>query len=136
MSRCQFWLKVASEILTGANVVTRVGELAASSMAALFGTWASMTQMRSLDDLLDHFNVDEPVWEAFEAQVGSPGADYRLLAALPQVALITACGNAMMASGPFTPIQATPAERLARRVLAAQSDVREEDFIDVIGVDP
>lgn len=31
MSRCQFWLKVASEILTGANVVTRVGELADAS---------------------------------------------------------------------------------------------------------
>ena len=72
-------------------------------MAALFGSWASLRHLTSLDDMLDHFNVREQTWLAFEAQVGSPGADYRLLAALPQVALITACANAVTAAGPLTP---------------------------------
>ena len=55
-------------------------------MAALFGSWESMRDLNSIDDLLDHFNVEGPVWRAFEVQVGSPGADLRLLASLPQVA--------------------------------------------------
>ena len=57
-----------------------------SRMAALFGSWESMRDLNSIDDLLDHFNVEGPVWRAFEVQVGSPGADLRLLASLPQVA--------------------------------------------------
>ena len=57
-------------------------KVAASSMAALFGTWESLRALTSLDDMLDHFHVREQTWLAFEAQVGSPGTDYRLLAAL------------------------------------------------------
>eukprot|EP00435_Cladocopium_sp_Y103_P053882 s804_g17.t1 len=104
------------------------------AMAALFGAWTTMSQLRSLDDILDHFDVSERVWRAFELQVGSPGADYRLLAALPKVALVTGCGNATTDQGPFTPIEATQVGlvwRLARRAVAAQSGVSEEDFIDV-----
>eukprot|EP00435_Cladocopium_sp_Y103_P072845 s106_g41.t1 len=103
-------------------------------MAALFGSWASMHQIRSLDDILDHFDVPEETWRAFEVQVGSPGADLRLLAALPKVALVAGCGNAVTAAGPLTPIQATQVGlvwRLARRVIAAQSGVNEIEFVDV-----
>jgi hypothetical protein len=51
-------------------------------MAALFGSWESMQDLSSIDDLLDRFNVDETVWRKFEVQIGSRGADLRLLAAL------------------------------------------------------
>lgn len=60
-------------------------------MSALFGSWASMQDIQTLDDILDHFAVPERVRRAFELQVGSPGADLRLLAALPKAALITGC---------------------------------------------
>ena len=103
-------------------------------MAALFGSWESMRNFTSLDDILDHFDVPEAVWRAFELQIGSPGADLRLLAALPKVALITGCGNAVTNNGGLTPIEATQVGlvwRLARRVVAARSDVSEADFIDV-----
>ena len=103
-------------------------------MAALFGSWDAMSQFTTLDDLLDHFGVAEPVWRAFEAQIGSAGADLRLLAALPKVALISGCGNAVTANGGFTPIEAPQVGlvwRLARRVVAAQSSVAESEFIDI-----
>lgn len=103
-------------------------------MSALFGSWASMQDIQTLNDILDHFAVPERVWRAFELQVGSPGADLRLLAALPKVALITGCGQAQTDEGILTPIQATQVGlvwRLARRVVAAQSGVSEEQFIDV-----
>ena len=48
-------------------------------MAALFGPWTGMNALRTIDDLLDHFDVSERTWRAFEAQVGSPGSDLRLL---------------------------------------------------------
>jgi hypothetical protein len=67
---------------------------------------ASMETFQTLDDLLDHFDVPEAVWQAFEAQVGSPGNDYRLLAALPKVALVSACGSAVTPEGGLTPVQA------------------------------
>ena len=82
------------------------------------------------DDALDHFRVSEEVWSAFESQVGSPGTDIRLLAALPR----SGCGNAATRDGGLTALQATQAGlvwRLARRSMAAQSGVSEESFIDV-----
>ena len=83
-----------------------------------------MSTYNNLDDLLDHFDVPEVVWRAFETQVGSPGNDYRLLAALPKVALVAACGQAMTPDGALTPVQATQVGlvwRLARRIVAAKS---------------
>ena len=76
-------------------------------MAALFGPWADMGRFQTVDDVLDHFRVDEAIWRAFERQVGSPGSDLRLLASLPQVALVTGCNNALTDNGPFSPIEAT-----------------------------
>jgi len=108
-------------------------------MAALFGPWADLSQFQTVDDVLDHFRVDhfrvdEAVWLAFERQVGSPGSDLRLLASLPQVALVTGCNNALTDNGPFSPIEATQVGlvwRLAKRIMAARSNVTEENFIDV-----
>ena len=103
-------------------------------MAAVFGRWETLDNIRDLDDALDHFRVSEEVWAAFESQVGSPGTDLRLLAALPRSALVAGCGNAVTQAGGFTAMQATQVGlvwRLARRVMAAQSGVSEEMFIDV-----
>jgi len=72
-------------------------------MSALFGPWEDMAEIRTLDDILDHFSVAERIWRAFEVQVGSPGSDLRLLAALPKVALITGCGHAQTDRGKLHP---------------------------------
>lgn len=106
----------------------------ASGMSALFGAWDTMQNIRNLDDILDHFDVPERIWRAFELQVGSPGADLRLLAALPKVALITGCGGAVTPNGNLTPMEATQVGlvwRMARRVVAAQSNISEAEFVDV-----
>ena len=108
-----------------------------AAMAALFGPWQDLSNFRSLDDVLDFFSVPEDVWRTFELQVGSPGADLRLLAPLPKAALVSGCGNALTPQGPLTPSQATQVGlvwRLSRRFLATQSNVREEEFVDGIGV--
>ena len=80
-----------------------------------------------------HFGVSETVWTAFESQVGSPGSDVRLLAALPRSTVVAGCGDAVTQDGGFTAMQATLGLvwRLARRAMAAQSGVSEESFIDV-----
>ena len=41
-------------------------------MAALFGPCTDLHTFRSIDDLLDHFGVPEPIWRASEFQVGRP----------------------------------------------------------------
>ena len=103
-------------------------------MAALFGPWDQLHRFRIVDELLDHFRVDEEVWRAFEAQIGSPGSDLRLLAALPKIAVVTGCGGALTQDGPLNPVQATQVGlvwRLARRIMAASSGVSETNFVDV-----
>ena len=102
-------------------------------MAALFGPWNQLHRFTTVDTFLDHFRVDEEVWRAFEAQVGSPGSDLRLLATLPKVAVITGCGGAFTSDGLLNFIQATQVGlvwRLARRVVAAVSGVDEANFVD------
>ena len=103
-------------------------------MAAIFGTWESMLAIRTLDDALDHFRVADDLWDSIEAQIGSPGSDLRLLAALPRAALVSGCGNAVTSRGGLTAMQATQVGlvwRLARRAIAAQSGIPEEQFVDV-----
>ena len=51
-------------------------------MSAVFGRWSDLHTFRTIDDVLDHFRVPDAMWRAFELQVGSPGADLRLLASL------------------------------------------------------
>eukprot|EP00435_Cladocopium_sp_Y103_P073812 s637_g45.t1 len=103
-------------------------------MSAVFGSWNDLRNFGSVDDILDHFQTPEEVWRAFERQVGSPGSDIRLLAALPKIALVTGCGNAVTPQGPLTPMQATQVGlvwRLARRAVAAQSGTAESDYVDI-----
>lgn len=103
-------------------------------MAAVFGRWDDLGSIQILDDALDHFRVSDEVWAAFESQVGSPGSDIRLLAALPRSAVVAGCGNAVTRDGGLTAMQATQVGlvwRLARRAMAAQSGVAEETFVDV-----
>ena len=49
---------------------------------AILGDWNARRHFQTVDDLLNELNVDPTVWSTFEAQVGNPGTDLRLLAAL------------------------------------------------------
>ena len=103
-------------------------------MAAIFGPWDQLRLYTSVDDVLDHFHVPAPLWQSFEAQVGSPGTDLRLLAALPRTAVVTGCGQAVTNNGALTPMEATSIGlvwRMARRILAATSGTNEAEFIDI-----
>ena len=101
---------------------------------ALFGQWNDLSTIRSVSDLLTHFNVDRTVWHAFADQVGDPGEDVRLVAALPRTGLIAGCHHTVLPGGQaITPIQATQIGlvwRLAQRVMAFQSGAAETEFQD------
>ena len=73
-------------------------------MASLFGIWSQLQDFRSVEDVVTYYNVEPGIWNEIEAHLGSPGGDLRLLAALPPVAIRTACNNAQ---GPLTAIQST-----------------------------
>lgn len=102
---------------------------------AMFGAWTGLSSITTVSQALTHFNVPDPVWEAVEHQLGQVGEDLRLLAALPPVAITTACGNSVKNNGEaLTPVEATMvglAWRMARRVMANQAGVSEEQFKDV-----
>ena len=107
---------------------------AIASMAAVFDAWDRLHTYSTVDDVLDHFGISTQVWQAFEAQVGSPGADLRLLAALPRTAVVTGCGQAVTPNGNLSPMEATSIGlvwRMARRILASTSGVRESEFVDI-----
>lgn len=100
----------------------------------MFSQWSALPTFTTVTHVLDHFNIPDPVWEAVSHQVGQLGEDLRLLAALPPVAITTACGNAVKNNGEaLTPVEATMvglAWRMARRVMAHQSGVTEEEYRD------
>ena len=62
------------------------------------------------------------------------GEDVRLLAALPRLAIVAACSNALHGDGSaFVPVDATQVGlvwRMARRVMAYRAGVAEENFTD------
>ena len=89
--------------------------------AAMFGTWRDLTHFYQISDLLAHFNVSDDVWDGFLHQIGPLGEDVRLLAALPRLAIVAACSNALHGDGSaFVPVDATQVGlvwRMARRVI-------------------
>lgn len=102
---------------------------------SLFGTWAELQGVTQIVDILGHFQIQQPVWDAFTEQIGNPGNDVRLLAALPAAAVVQGVQNATVNGGnPMTAIQATQvglAWRMARRTVAHRGGVAETEFVDV-----
>eukprot|EP00438_Fugacium_kawagutii_P028886 Skav225390 [mRNA] locus=scaffold2656:212303:213754:+ [translate_table: standard] len=102
---------------------------------ALFPAWDELDQYAEVDDLLQYYNIPDVMWQAFEGQVGAAGRDVRLVAALPRLAIVSACGSAVLPDGAgLTPIQATQVGlvwRLARRIVAHRAGTAEGDFVDI-----
>lgn len=101
---------------------------------ALFPAWAQLHTIPDVAAARNHFGVGDDVWHAWIANVGDPGTDLRLLAALPRSAVVGGCQTAVTAAGnSFTAIQATQVGllwRLARRVLAFRAGLSADEFQD------
>ena len=100
---------------------------------ALFGLWGQLGTFGVVSDWLQHFNVDDEVWQGVTAQLGDPGGSIALLSAVPKPALVASCGAAVTANGPLSAIQATQVGlvwRLSRRVMAFRAGINEADFVD------
>ena len=101
---------------------------------ALFPAWAQLHTINDVAAARAHFAVGDDVWDAWIANVGDPGTDLRLLAALPRSAVVGGCQAAVTAAGNgFTAIQATQVGllwRLARRVLAFRAGLSADEFQD------
>lgn len=91
--------------------------------------------MNTVQELRNTMNLPDELWQAWVAQVGTPGDDIRLLAALPRVAVQSGCSFAQLPDGSsFTPMQATQVGlvwRLSRRCMAAKSGILEAEFQDI-----
>ena len=100
---------------------------------ALFGLWNDLGHYAVVGDLLQHFNVEDEVWQGVTAQLGDPGNNIAILSAVPKSALVASCGAAITANGTLSAIQATQVGlvwRLSRRVMAFRAGVSEADFVD------
>ena len=87
-----------------------------------------------MSELRAAMGVPDPLWQAWITQVGDPGEDIRLLAALPRVAVQSGCSFAQLHGTTLNPVQATQVGlvwRLARRTMGAKSGVLESEFIDI-----
>lgn len=100
----------------------------------MLAAWEELGNFNDVDDLRRHYHVTEEVWQAFEAQVGSPSGDVRLLAALPPAAVIHGVQLARLPDQQgFTAMQATQVGlvwRLARKVVHHLAGMGEEEFQD------
>ena len=103
-------------------------------LMALFPAWANLNGIADVPAARRHFGVEDAVWTAWIAQVGDPGNDLRLLAALPRTALQGGCQTATLPGGQgFSAIQATQVGllwRLARRVVAFRAGISADEFQD------
>ena len=102
---------------------------------SLFPPWSVCANLNTVQELRDAIAISNDLWLAWVAQVGSPGDDVRLLAALPRVAVQSGCSFAQLPDGTsLTPMQATQVGlvwRLARRCMAAKSGIPEAEFQDI-----
>ena len=101
----------------------------------MLAPWTELDQYTTTTEVLAHFAVADPVWQAINFHTGQLGEDLRLLAALPKAALTQACLNAVLMDGsPLTPAQATQAGlvwRMARKIMAYQAGMQEAEFQDI-----
>lgn len=101
---------------------------------SLFPSWTLCAGYASISELRAALGVPDDLWQCWLDQVGDPGEDIRLLAALPRVAIQSGCSFAQLAGSPLSPVQATQVGlvwRLARRSMSAKSGVLESEFVDV-----
>ena len=128
-----FWLKVVLHT-SPLCLLAEKRPFERPARAAMFGTWRDLTHVYQISDLLTHFNVSDDVWNGFLHQIGPLGEDVRLLAALPRLAIVAACSNALHGDGSaFVPVDATQVGlvwRMARRVMAFRAGIAEENFTD------
>ena len=102
---------------------------------ALFPPWATLNTLPDINAVQAYYNVPDPVWTAVIAVLGDPVNDLRLLAAVPQPALIQAVQTALLPTGDsLSAINATQVGlmwRLSRRIMAYQGGMAEINFEDV-----
>ena len=91
--------------------------------------------LQSVDDLLQLLVVPDPIWQVFVGQVGDPGRDVRVLAALPRTVVIQGCVQGTLPTGEMmTAIQATRVGlvwRMCRKIVHLWAGLPEGDFVDV-----
>eukprot|EP00438_Fugacium_kawagutii_P018420 Skav227177 [mRNA] locus=scaffold1396:139548:146739:+ [translate_table: standard] len=102
---------------------------------SLFGPWAGLARLTTVNDVVTFFNVPGEAWTAFENQVGDFQGDLRFLASLPRAGLLGGISLAQLPDGskilPVTATQIGLVWRLAKRVMAFQGGINENDFVDV-----
>ena len=102
------------------------------------GTLASHAELAGLNTLTDvraHVGCGDRLWQSVTDQLGDPGDNVLLVAALPQHVLIQACGNAETTPGVgLTPFQATHVGlvwRICRKIVHMRAGQPEGDFTDL-----
>ena len=102
------------------------------------GTLPAHTELAGLNTLTDvraHVGCGDRLWQSVTDQLGDPGDNILLVAALPQHVLIQACGNAESTPGVgLTPFQATHVGlvwRICRKIVHMRAGQPEGDFTDL-----
>ena len=110
---------------------SRVGSLPANTELAGLNT---LTAVRA------HVGCGDRLWQSVTDQLGDPGDNILLVAALPQHVLMQACGNAEPTPGVgLTPFQATHVGlvwRICRKIVHIRAGQPEGDFRDVDACTP
>ena len=91
--------------------------------------------VQSIPDLLQALMVPDPLWNAFIAQVGDPGNNLRIVAALPAHIISSAALQALLPTGDaISPVQAAHLGlvwRNSRKLVHFWAGLPEEDFVDI-----
>ena len=101
---------------------------------ALFPQWDQLHRFADVNAVQLHYNVSDEVWTAVIGVMGDPANDIRLLAAVPQPALVQSVQHALLPHGEsLSAINATQVGlmwRLARRIVASRGGMAETHFED------
>ena len=94
-----------------------------------------LQQVHNVTELLGVLQCDDALWQAFIGQVGGPGNNIRVLAALPQHMVTAGAMNGVLPSGDgLTPMQATHLGlvwRTSRKIVHLWAGAPEGEFEDV-----
>eukprot|EP00435_Cladocopium_sp_Y103_P054001 s826_g17.t1 len=105
----------------------------ASSMTVL-PTEAEARALTTVQEAVTLLRIAPAVWTGFVEQIGDPGTDLRVLAALPAHVLVQAIASAQVAGRGFSPIEATHVGlvwRAARMATFLRRGGTVENFVDV-----
>ena len=101
---------------------------------ALFPQWDQLHRLTDVNAVQLHYNVSDEVWTAVIGVMGDPANDLRLLAAVPQPALVQSIQHARLPLGEsLSAINATQVGlmwRLSRRIMAYRGGMAEINFED------